>query len=306
MARRYSPLLGRPRDSQYKWIMILPAVIATAGLVLYPLVFTLGVSFTNWHLFFPDVQFVGFQTWSDTLQSDFLPQVARNTIVFVLGTVPAQYLCGLVVALALNNVKRGRAFFRVYFLVPLMISPVAVAYVMGSMMLNETVGPVNEVLRLLSLPRVPWLSDPNLAMFSLIMIDVWHWSSFMILVLLAGLQSLPQEIYDSAKVDGANSWQTFWTLTFPLLVPFSVTAILLRLISAFKVLDIIKVVTNGGPGRSTESLTMTVIDTGVRGGDLAYGAVMAYVLLLLMLTFSGIFMLVTRRWVTAAQGGEER
>jgi multiple sugar transport system permease protein len=282
--------------------MFVPALVAVLGLVLFPLVFTLGVSLTNWHLYFPEVQFVGLEMWARPLSDDFLTQTLRNTIVFVLGVIPAQYVIGLVVALALNNVKRGRTFFRVYFLVPMMISPVAIAYIIGRMMMHETFGPVNELLRLAGLPRVPWLSDAFWAMSTLIAIDVWHWTSFMVLMLMAGLQGLPGEIYESAKVDGANGWQSFWGITFPLLAPISVTAVLLRTIDAFKVIDIIKVVTGGGPGRSTESLTMAVLDIGVRGGDLAYGAVMGYVLLAAMLTFSGLLILVTRRWVNAAVG----
>jgi multiple sugar transport system permease protein len=144
---------------------------------------------------------------------------------------------------------------------------------------------------------VHWLTDAKLAMVTLIIIDVWTATSFMILMLMAGLQSLPQEPYEAAVVDGASEWQRFQYITFPLLAPVTVTALLIRGLDAFKVVDIIKVVTGGGPGQATESVTLAVYDLGVKGGDLAYGAVGAYSLLIMMMLFTVLVLGLTRRMV---------
>jgi multiple sugar transport system permease protein len=289
-------------DHAWKWILLTPAVIVVAGLLIFPMLMTLYVSLTDWHLFAygRPVSFAGLENWFKVLADQSFRIPARNTIIFVLGSVPLSYVIGLTVALALNNCRVGRRFFRVFFMLPIMVSPVAIAVVVGRMLFNEDVGPVNDILGRLGLPRVPWLSNPAMAMVSLILIDAWHHSAFMILILTAGLQSLPQEPYEAARVDGATGWQTFRHITFPLLAPISVTALLIRSLDAFKVVDIVKVVTGGGPGQATESITLAVYDLGVKGGDIAQGAVAAYSLFLIMVMASGALILGSRHWVKQA------
>jgi multiple sugar transport system permease protein len=290
------------RDEVWKWILLAPAVIVVAGLLIFPMLMTLYVSLTDWHLYAygRPVSFVGLQNWGKILTDTTYQIPARNTVVFVLGSVPSSYLIGLTVALALNQVMRGRRFFRVFFLMPIMISPVAISLVIGRMLLHESMGPVNDILLRLGFPAVRWLTDATMAMVSLIIIDAWHHSAFMILMLTAGLQSLPQEPYEAATVDGASKWQTFWYITLPLLAPISVTALLIRTLDAFKVVDIVKVVTGGGPGTATESVTLAVYDLGVKGGDIAQGAAAAYSLLIIMMLFSAALIVGTRHWVRRA------
>jgi multiple sugar transport system permease protein len=299
IARRGS---GGLSDRAYKWVLLLPAVVVVLGLSLFPMLVTLVATFTDWHLFKygQPINFVGLENWIRLPQDSFFQITTRNTVVFTLGVVPAQYVVGLVVALALNNCRAGKKFFRVFFLLPMMISPVAVAFVIGRTIFHEDVGPLNDVLFRLGLPAVRWLTDAKMAMVTLLLIDIWHWTSFMVLMLMAGLQSLPQEPYEAATVDGASDLQLFRYITFPLLAPVTLTAILIRTLDAFKVVDIIRVVTGGGPGQATESVTLAVYDLGVKGGDIAYGSTAAYGLLILMMLFSGLIVLATRRWVTAA------
>jgi multiple sugar transport system permease protein len=286
-------------EAIWKWSLLLPAMLVVGALLLFPLGFTLALSFTDWHMFRHDqpVTFVGLEQWRRLLTDQFIWLTLRNTLVFVAGVAPLQYGIGLLVALALNNCTRGKRFFRVFFLMPLMISPVAVSLVIGRMIFHEDIGPANDLLVRLGAAPAHWLTDARLAMATLIIIDVWHSTSFMILMLMAGLQSLPHEPYESALVDGASEWQSFRYITFPLLAPISVTALLIRGLDAFKVVDIIKVVTGGGPGQATESVTLAVYDVGVKGGDLAYGSAGAYTLLLTMMAFTALVLLGTRRWV---------
>lgn len=285
------------RDSVWKWILLLPAVITVVTLLGIPVLWTLYAAFTDMHLFRIGVptSFVGLRNFEKLLASDYFWRTVQNTVVFMAGVVPTQLVIGLVVAVCLNNITWGRKFFRTWFLMPLMVSPVVVAFVVGKMLFQEDIGPVNEMLRFLGFKGIPWFTDPFWAMVSLIIIDVWQWSSFMILMLMAGLQGVPPDLLEAASVDGATSWQSFWRITIPLIMPITITALLIRIIDAFKVVDIILTLTGGGPGQSTESVTLAIYRTGVKGGDLAFGSSQAYFLLVIMLIFGGAFLLMTRR-----------
>lgn len=286
-------------DEAFKWVLFVPAVLAVAVLLFFPFMFTLAVSFTDWHLFNwgAPINFAGLRMWGKVLTSGYVHTTTLNTLTFVARAVPLEFILGLVVALALNEATRFRQFFRVFFLMPMMISPVAVAFIIGSLVLNEDIGPINDILMRLGFARVHWLSNRDMARWTIVFVDVWQSSSFMILMFLAGLQSVPQEPYEAAIVDGASTWQRFRYITMPLLAPVAFTATLLRGLTAFQVMDIIYSLTGGGPGQATESITITVYRMGVKGGDLAFGAASAYLLLITMAVFAGLVLWVSRRWV---------
>jgi len=209
--------------------------------------------------------------------------------------VPLQFVIGMVLAVCLDNITRGLKLFRTWFLMPLMMSPVVVAFVIGRMLFQEDIGPINSLIRWLGFEGVPWLTHPNWAMFTIMVIDVWQWSSFMTLMLMAGLQGVPYDLREAASIDGASFWQTFVRITMPLVLPIAATALLIRIIDAFKVVDIIMVLTGGGPGQATESVTLAIYRAGVKGGDLAFGSSQAYFLLVVMVVFGGAFLVLTRR-----------
>jgi len=292
-------------DRHYRWIMLLPALLVVFGLTLFPLVYSLALTFTNWDLYQTDAaEFAGFSQWGRLLTDDGFLIPARNTIVFTLGVVPSEFLIGLVVALALNNCTYGRTFFRIFFLVPLMVSPVATSFIMGRTMFDPSVGPIHDLLAKAGLPQIPWLTNPVWAMITLMIIDSWSGTAFMILLFTAGLSGMPQEPYEAAKVDGASDWQLLWHITLPLLAPVMVAAVLIRALDAFKIVDIIATVTGGGPGNATESLTLRVYNLAVKGGDVSYGATAAYGLVIIMAVFTTIFLVVTRSAVRRATGEE--
>ena len=292
-------------DDQYKWILLLPAVLVVFGLTVFPLLFSLGLSFSNWDLYSTDPpMFVGFDQWVRLFSDITFLIPARNTIVFATGAVVSQTLIGVTVALALNNVKSGRTFFRLFFMLPLMVSPVATSFIMGKTMFDPSVGPAHDLLWRLGLPQIPWLTDGNWAMVTLLIVDPWGGAAFMILILTAGLQSLPNDPYEAAKVDGASEWQLLRHVTLPLMAPVIVTAVLIRSLDAFKIVDIIATVTGGGPGNATESLTLRVYSLAVKGGDVSYGAAAAYGLLVIMTIFATILLVATRRAVLTATGDD--
>jgi multiple sugar transport system permease protein len=290
-------------DRHFKWILLLPAIFVVIALTIFPLIFSLVVTLTNWDLYNTgDVTFVGLRQWLHLVTDGGFLVPAKNTIVFTAGVVPTEFLIGLVVALALNNCGPGRTFFRVFFLVPLMVSPVATSFIMGRTMFDPTVGPMHDLLLRLGLPQIPWITDPTWAMITLIIIDSWGGTAFIILMLTAGLQSLPTEPYEAAKVDGASEWQLVRHITLPLLAPVMVTALLIRSLDAFKVVDIIATVTGGGPGDATESITLRVYDLAVKGGDVSYGATASWGLVIIMIVFATAFLALTRKAVRNATG----
>jgi multiple sugar transport system permease protein len=290
-------------DRHWKWIMLLPAIGVVLALTLFPLIFSLGITFTYWDLYSSETaRFAGLNQWLRLFTDRGFLIPARNTIVFTLGAVPLEFLLGLIVALALNNATVGRTFFRIFFLVPLMVSPVATSFIMGRTMFDPSVGPIHDLLTRFALPSVPWLIHPVWAMVTLMIIDSWSGTAFMILLFTAGLQGMPQEPYEAAKVDGASDWQLLRLITLPLMAPVMVAAVLIRALDAFKVVDIIATVTGGGPGDATESLTLKVYNLAVKGGDVAYGAAASYALVAIMIFFATGFLLSTRTVVRRATG----
>lgn len=296
-----TPTTKKDRAASYAFLM--PAVILILILSIFPLVFSLALSFMSWDLSRLEggVRFIGLQNFATLFSDARFWNTAKNTVYFVGGAVALQYLLGLGLALLLNQEIHFRRFFRVIFLMPMMLTPAAVGYV-GRMLFNESMGPINDMIKHLGLPVVPWLSNSRMAMPSLILLDTWEWVPFMTIVLLAGLQSLPLEVFENATVDGASDWQILRYITFPMLAPVSITVILIRALEAFKLFDIVVVMTGGGPGTATETVTMYAYMVGMKSGNLGYASAIAYSLLVLVIVFSMIFLNSLRGRAAAAEG----
>ena len=266
------------------------------ALSIFPLVFSLGITFTNVNLFRRvPLRFIGLQNWERILSDEALRVTLLNTMIFVGGGVALQYVFGLALAVALNRGLREQRLMRILFLLPMMVSPIAVGFIIGRMVFSEGFGPVNDILQAVGLPAVAWVTSPTMAKVTIILVDTWQWTPLVMLLILAGLQGIPSEPLEAARVDGASEWQIFRFIVFPLLLPISVTAILIRALEAFKIIDIIRVVTGGGPGRATESVTAYVYNIGAKQGDLAYAASAAYVLLFVVIAVSFAALYISRR-----------
>jgi multiple sugar transport system permease protein len=298
---RISPNLS---DKAWKWLLLMPAVIVVSLLLLGPILWTLIAAFTDLHLYRPPnipTEFVGLENFSKLMQNASFWRTVRNTVVFMVCVVPIQFILGLLLAVCLNNVVRGRKFFRTWFLLPMMLSPVVSSFIAGRMMFQEDIGPVNYFLTSLGVQSVPWLTDAGWAMVTLIIVDVWQWSAFMFLMLTAGLQGVSSELLEAARVDGANPWQGFVHIVIPMIMPVTITALLIRTIDAFRVVDIVMTLTGGGPGQATETVSIAIFRTGVKSGDLAFGSTQAYFLVLILLLFGGMFVYITRRTINRPQ-----
>ena len=282
---------------------LMPATVVILVLTTFPFLFSLGLTFTNMRLMGAgNLDLIGFDNWIRLFSDNNFHIVLRNTVVFVLIGVTIQYTLGFGLALLLNADIVARRFFRISALLPMMMSPVAVSYVIGKMLFSESFGPINDFLTTFGLPTFNWTLSSTKSMAVLIIIDTWQWTPFFILILLAGLQSIPPELYEAARVDGASTFHMLRRITFPLLLPVSITAILIRGLEAFKVLDIVRVVTGGGPGNATESVTLFAYDIGLKGGDIAYASTVAYALLITVILVSLIFLAIARRLTPSTTG----
>jgi multiple sugar transport system permease protein len=290
-------------DIGAKYTFLMPTVILILALSIFPLIFSLILAFMSWDLsrLQGGIRFIGLQNFVTLFSDTRFWNTARVTVFFVLGSVGLQYILGFGLAILLNQEIRFRRFFRVAFLMPMMLTPAAVGYV-GRMLFNESMGPINDIIKHLGGPVVPWLSNPKLALPSLILLDTWEWVPFMTIVLLAGLQSLPPEVLECARVDGAGDWTIFRHIIFPMLAPVSITAILIRALEAFKLFDIVMVMTGGGPGTATETVTMYAYIVGMKNGNLGYASAIAYSLLVMVILFSTLFLNSLRSRAGMAEG----
>lgn len=263
---------------------LLPAVVVTFAVVIFPTVFGIYVAFTDWQLNDPTGRaFNGLANFAAILRDGRFWNALKNNFVFVGIGVPFQYLIALGLALLLNQEIRGRKFFRVIFLLPFMMSPVAAGWMIGRSIMDAQRGPLPELLRRLGFEDVSFFAEGGRAVFSLLLIDSWYSIPFLLVMLLAGLQALPAEVFEAARIDGAGPWQTFRDMTFPLLLPVSLTAVVLRAVFEFKVIDIIQVVTGGGPGNSTETLTAYIYKRGVQNIDVGYATAMSQLFLIVVI-----------------------
>ena len=278
-----------------------PAAIVVVLLSIFPFVLSLAMTFSNWNLLYAGAQFIGLNNWQRLLEDATFRRSLTNTLFMTAAGTIIQYVIGLGLALSVLRIRRGQRFFRLVFLLPMMISPAAVGYIVGRMQFSETQGPINDILRHLGLGAVPWISNSAVAPWTIVIADVWQWTSFMFVLLLAGLQSLPEEPFEAARVDGASSWQIFVQLTLPMLMPVTVTAILIRSLELFKLIDLVRVITAGGPGTATQTVTLYVYDLALNRGDMGYGATVAYALLILVTIYALVYLGLTRRGVENAR-----
>ena len=249
----------------------LPAVLLVLGLMLYPLGYTIALSTRSYDLGFRRYSFVGLSHYAEALTNQRFLDSAIRTVVFTVMSVVGSIVLGLVMALILNREFRGARWARTAFLLPMVATPVATSLV-WMMMFNPSLGVLNYLLGLMGIPPSLWVADPLLVIPSIVLVDIWHFAPFAMLILLAGLRSLPSEPFESAMIDGASRWQSFWHIALPLLRPILLVVVIFRTIDSLKVFDIIWVITAGGPGFSSETLYVYAYNQAFKYLDLGYGS----------------------------------
>jgi len=244
-------------DRHARWVLPAPAVIAIVALCVFPVAYTLYMSFHDWsgsRIVAP--QFVGLKNYLDIFLTDerFHDSLVR-TGFFTVGALVVQLALGLALALLFNREFFGRGLLRTLYLLPFVATPAAIALI-WMMMYSPPVGVLNYLLSLVGLPGQEWAYGQSQVLWALLIVDTWEYTPVIMLICLAGLAALPAEPFESAQIDGANSWQWFWYITLPLLRPAIAVAALFRAIDAIKTFDIIYVMTQGGPGAASETLNI--------------------------------------------------
>ncbi len=260
---------------------LLPGLIVLVAIILFPLLFTIRVSFSGWDVAQPGLDWVGLTNYLRLAQDARFWESFGRLSVMAVGSVLLEYLLGFGLALLVWRDFRAGRFFRVLFLIPMMTTPVIMAVIWRTVF-HESLGPANDLLGLLGLASLPWLSQAGLAMTSVIIVEVWQWTPFMFLMLLAGLLSLPREPFLAAAIDGAGPIRTFLRVTFPMIAPISIGAILIRLIEASKIMDTVYVITSGGPGTATETSSYYIFIRGLRDFQIGYAAALSFTYLVIM------------------------
>jgi multiple sugar transport system permease protein len=277
-------------------LFVLPAVLFTVSMVVFPLIFGVYIAFTDWNLSsLTGRKFNGLDNFWQMVGDPFYWNALRNMVLYV-AVVFVEYAIAFGLALLLSADIRGRKFFRVAFLLPLMLSPVAVSWMIGKSMLEIRFGPLANFARFLGWDNPAFFSTPAIAKLSIMAMDAWTFIPFIMIMLLAGLQALPRDVLEAAKIDGATAWQSFWKVTFPLMLPISITAIVIRIIFKLKIADIIINVTSGGPGGATDSVTSFIYREYRDRSNVGYGTLLAMVYLVLIVILVTLFLnFMTRR-----------
>jgi multiple sugar transport system permease protein len=265
-----------------KHLFLLPGLLVLVAIIIFPLLFTIRVSFSSWDVFQPGLDWIAGANYGRLLEDARYWGALGRLMIMAVGTVLIQYTLGFALALLVWGDLKARRFFRVLFLVPMMTTPVIMSVIWRTVF-HESIGPLNGLLQALGLQGVPWLSEPALAFASVMMVEIWQWTPFMFLLLLAGLVSLPREPYLAAKIDGAGPIRTFFAVTFPAMAGISIAAILIRLIEASKIMESVYVMTSGGPGTATETSTYYIYIRGLRDFQLGYASALSVTYLVIMI-----------------------
>lgn len=292
------PAARRPkRRRELGWVLffLLPSAIPLLLFTVVPMLSSIWVSLHKWNLISP-MEWVGLGNYRDLLSDPQTGKVFGHTLLYVAGYLPIVYAGGLGLALALNRKLKGRAFLRATYFLPVVTSWVVVALV-WKWLLNPGNGLVNSVLGAVGLPQPGWWTDPGWALPSVILASAWKDLGFVMVIMLAGLQAIPSDIVEAAKVDGAGTWQRFWRITLPLLSPSTFFVIVISLINGFQVFDQVFVMTRGGPSGSSQVVVGQIYDLTFRYGRAGEASALSWILFALILVITAVQIRGQRRWV---------
>ncbi len=273
--------------------------------LLYPLGYMVYGSFRDWDPSqnISETEFIAFKNYITLFYDPAFRESLSVTLTFAFTVVVAELFIGVGLALLLDRNIRGMSVLRTLFILPMMIAPVVVG-LMWRYMYHPTIGTFNRTLKSMGLEGVDWLGQN--ALLSVIIADIWQWTPFIFILALAALQSLPRSALEASRIDGATNWQQIWHIKLPLMMPVLIVTALLRLIDAFKVLEVILVMTEGGPGLSTEIIALRISRTATEFRELGTAAAMSnYLLILLMLLTCAMFVFTRIQEVRAARAARQ-
>jgi multiple sugar transport system permease protein len=276
-------------NATFRHWSLLPAVLVFAALTAYPIVNLVRMSVST-------IRFQGGQElWSFTPRHNWdalfadpgLGATVVNTLIFVAVAVAAEMIIGLALALLVGRMERGKGIVRTLMIVPILVPPVAIGN-MFKLMYNYDFGLFNQMLGWIGIGPVSWLGSPAMALWSVVIVDVWHWVPVVFLILFAAVEGLPRDVLEAARVDGATRWQLFARVTLPLLMPAITVALLFRAILAFKAFDEVFLLTGGGPGTASELLSLHLFKVFFEQNQLGYGALLSVLTIVAVLMLLGV------------------
>lgn len=274
---------------------LLPSAVPLVMFVFYPMFQALWTSLHKWNLIGPKT-FVGFDNYRELLTDSGTASIFWHSALYIIGYIPLVYIGGLAVALALNTALKGRNFFRGIYFLPVITSWIAVALV-WRWLLNPNSGAINAVLGWVGIDGPGWYNEPRWAMASVIIASVWKDTGFIMVILLAGLQAIPVELEEAARLDGAGWWRRLVSLTLPLLSPTTFFVIIISMIGGFQVFDQVYAMTEGGPADATRVVVLEVYDLTFRYGQAGMASALSMLLFVMILTFTAVQLIGQRKWV---------
>ena len=283
-----SPLGKLSEGRQWAYFLLAPSLLLVLIIVIYPVLSGILVSFQQLRLNRPALNgFIGLGHYADLLHDPVLLRAAFNTLVWVVVGIASQFALGMITAVGLNRRLRGMQVARTLILLPWFL-PTVVAGNMWALMLDSRLGVINDLLVKLGLIQSyrAWFADPNTALPAVLVIALWQGFPFFALLLLAGMQGIPEDLYEAAAVDGADRWRQYTRITLPLLQPMIVAVVILRVIGLVNSPDLIVILTNGGPGHATELLSSYAFDTAYQAFDFGYAGALSVIMLVILLAFS--------------------
>jgi ABC-type sugar transport system permease subunit len=279
-----------PSEKVLAFLLLAPAFVLLALIVVYPIGRLIWNSFFDLRLSGGGARFVGFENYAMALQDPDFWNAASNTLLITVITVPGALVVGLGLAMLANLPFKRRWPVRLALLLPWAL-PLAFVGLIFAWFFHTEFGVVNDLLRrLFGIEPTMWLLSPRLAFSAICLAIIWKTSSFMALILLAGLQMIPKSLYEAAEVDGASKWQQFWQITIPMLMPSIIVALIFRTITALQTFDIPVTMTHGGPGNSTQTLAMLIHATTIDYLDVGYGSTLAVLMFLISLVVTGFYL----------------
>jgi multiple sugar transport system permease protein len=275
------------RDSRLKWSFVAPTLVFLVAFNVFPLCYNVVLGFTSAELVGGGGRWVGGANYARVFSDPRFAEALRRTGLFVLVAVGVELAIGFALALALQKAFRGRGVVLTLLLIPMMLSP-AVMGLAWNLILNGNYGVLNQVLDALGGPQPQWLTDKDLKLASILMIDVWMWTPFMMLIALAGLNSIPPSLYEAAEIDRAGRWMVFRRITLPMTLPLLGLAVLFRTTDALKVFDLVMAVT-GPNDASTQTVSTLLYQTLFRDGRIGLGSAYACLVLVVVIAVATVF-----------------
>lgn len=288
-------LRRQEREWRVGWAFALPGFSALAIVMGFPLVYALVMSISSQTLLHPQLlPLKGIGNFITVMSDPGFWGATWLTVIYSVITVAGEFVLGLGIALMLNRTVKMKPVYFALLTIPMAMSPVSVALI-WRMLLQPNLGIVNHVIESLGGAPVDWLGNASLALWTMAGIDIWQQVSFVVLILAAGLASLPRDPYEAAEVDGATAWQKFWNITLPMLRPVAMITVVIQLINEFRTYDLPYVLTRGGPGTSTEVLSFFAYRRAFLGLSLNEGAAASFALLLIVLSMTVVFFALLER-----------